>query len=101
MIKKIAIGIMIPLIVSILGWATWVTRKAFSAQQTEVMLQEHKISANKNRDIIQKELDSINDIVQKGFDNLNEKIDKNTKDNNGILLDLQKQIGQLNRNKGD
>jgi hypothetical protein len=94
-IKKIAVGILIPILVSIFGWATWITNQAFSAQKTEVVLQEHKIEADKNRIMIQQDLNSIQETVQKNFDSLNNKVDKNAQENNKILLDLQKQISNL------
>lgn len=97
MIKKITIGISIPLFVAILGWATWMTRQAFSAQRTEVILTEHKIEADKNRSLIQQELEGLNNIITQNFNSLNKKIDKNTMENNKTLLDLQKQIGELNK----
>jgi len=96
-IKKIAMGVLIPVFLMILGWGTWVTKQAFSAQQTQTILQEHKIESDRNRIIIQEELDSIEDTVQESFKGLHEKIDKNTQDNNKILLDLQKQIGEINK----
>jgi len=95
--KKIIIGIMIPLFIATIGWATWMTKQAFSAKQTEFTFQEHKIEDIMNRSTIQRDLDSLEGTIQKSFENLNEKIDKNTQENTRILLDLQKQIGDLDK----
>lgn len=97
LIKKIAIGILIPIFVSIVGWATWVTRQAFSAQRTETILQEYRTDTSAKQMYIQEELKGLKESVTDSFDKLNDKIDKNTQDNNKILLDLQKQIGDLSK----
>lgn len=95
--KKIAIGILIPIFISIVGWATWITKQAFSAQRTEVILQEYRINTKDEQVYIQKEIKSLGESVVESFNKLNDKIDKNTENNNGILLDLQRQIGDLSK----
>lgn len=95
-LKKITIGILVPIFVSVVGWATWVTGQAFSAKQTEYALVEHRLEARTYRSEVQKKIDSLGCDVKKSFENLNSKIDKNTQGNNKILMDLQKQIGRLN-----
>lgn len=95
--KKIIIAITIPIFTLGISWMVWTTKNVFSAQQTEIILHEHKIEADKNRLLIQKELDGLNIIIKQSFDNLNKKFDKNMFENNKILLDLQRQIGEINK----
>jgi len=91
LIKKIIGAILIPIIVAILGWATWVTKQAFSAQQTEVVLENHKVEADKEQTYVRNQFESLNDKI----DGIDSKIDTNQQNNNDILLDIQKQIGDL------
>jgi len=90
LIKRIALGLLIPLILLTLGWAKWITTQAFSAQKTEVVLREHKIEASTERSYVRGQFKGLNIKI----DNLNDKIDKNQTNNNKILLDIQKQISK-------
>lgn len=84
--KKITIGILIPIFISIIGWATWTTKNVFSAQKTEVVLENHKGEAAKEQL-----------YVRDQFKSLNDKIDTNQNSNVEILLDIKQQIGALSK----
>lgn len=93
LIKKIFGAILVPIILAILGWATWVTQQAFSAQQTEIVLQNHKTEAVEERIYVREQFKSLNEKVDK----IDDKIDKNQQDNNQMLMDIQKQIGEIKK----
>lgn len=82
LLKKIIGAILVPIVVAILGWATWVTKQAFSAQRTEVVLENHKIEAAKEQTFVRGE-----------FKSLNEKIDVNQTQTYKMLLNIYKQNG--------
>lgn len=103
-IKKIIIGISIPILFLIISWSVWTTKNVFSAQRTEIILQEYRVDNEKKQNNIREELKTLKNSVDDSFNKLNNKIDTNTRnqlqftqENNKILLDLQKQIGDLKK----
>lgn len=94
--KKIIIGISIPILLLIISWTVWTTKNVFSCQKIELSLQDYITSNNKHNDSVFNELKDLNKSLNEGFRILNNKLDLSIKDNNEILLDLQRQIGQNN-----
>lgn len=61
--KKIAIGILVSIFSTILIWITWMTKMAFSAERTNMVFQEFKISTIKKQDQFENELKKINENI--------------------------------------
>jgi len=89
-IKKIAIGIIIPIFISIVGWAAWTTNQVFSAQ-------EYIISHDKQYGELRELINNGFQKQQEDTQELNNKVDRSIQYNSQIFLDLQRQIGELNK----
>jgi len=103
-LKKIVIGIAIPIFVAVVGWSVWTTNQVFSAQQTKISFQEYIISHNKQYDEVRELINTVQLAVKDGFQKqqedtqeLNNKLDQSIQYNSQIFLDLQRQIGELNK----
>jgi len=96
-IKKIVIGIAIPIFVAMITWATWTTSQVFSAQQTKMSFQEYIISHNKQYDELRELINNGFQKQQEDTQELNNKLDHGIQYNSQIFLDLQQQIGELNK----
>lgn len=100
-IKKIIIGLSIPIFLLIISWSVWTTKNVFSAQKNEILLQEYKIDTTNKQNMITEELKSFKNSVDDRFnrldskiDGLNGKIQQNQKDTYDILLDIMKKINK-------
>jgi len=86
--KKILIAFIIPIFILISAWVTWTTKNVFSAQRTEVVLENHKKEASKEQTYVRDQFQNLNGKI----DGLDEKVDSNQEKNYDLLLDIQQQI---------
>jgi hypothetical protein len=87
-IKDLSRSIFLALLVPLLGWATWVTAQTYNTQQTKQEFVEHKVYAAQQQRELKQELNEFQKEVRENHQIVYK-----------ILLDLQKQMGDINNKK--